>query len=154
MAGSDVTDPGQLAQLVGTEFPASAWETVSQDRINRFAELSGDHQWIHTDPVRAKSESPYGQTIAHGNLLLLIAAELSRPMLTYSYASRAVNYGFDTIRFLTPVPSGSRVRLTQVLNQAEPRKDGSLRIVIAMRLELEGAERPALVADSIRLIYP
>lgn len=154
MVALDVSDGTQLPNLVGQAASISAWVTIEQDRINRFAAISGDHQWIHLDVERSAIESPYGRTIAHGNLLLIIAADLSRTMLTFSYASRIVNYGFDRIRFLTPVPSGARVRLSQLLTQSEQRGGGATRIVISLTLELEGAESPALVADSIKLIYP
>lgn len=154
MVALDVSDGTQLPDLIGQATPISTWVIIEQDRINRFAEISGDHQWIHLDAEQAATESPYGRTIAHGNLLLIIAAELSRTTLTFSYASRIVNFGFDKIRFLTPVRSGERVRLLQSLTQSERRSDGATRIAISMILELEGAERPALVAESIKLIYP
>ncbi len=100
-----------------------------------------------------KRESPYGQTIAHGNLLLILAAELSQSMLTFSYATRMVNYGFDKVRFLTPVPSGGRVRVRHILTEAELRNDGATRVVSSLTLDLEGADRPALIASAIKLIY-
>jgi len=150
----DVSDEKQLPDLVGQVAPASPWVTIGQDRIDRFADLSGDQQWIHLDAARAAAESPDGRTIAHGNLLLIIAAELSRTVLTFSYASRIINYGFDRVRFLTPVPCGARVRLSQTVTQSQQRRDGATRIVISLTLDLEGAERPALVADSIKLVYP
>lgn len=154
MNALDVSEPAAIGQLIGSPLPESDWITINQEQVNRFADVSGDHQWIHVDTERAAAESPYGQTIVHGNLLLLVAADLSRLMLTFSYASRQVNYGFDTIRFLTPVPVGCRVRLLQSLTEQELRKDGSIRLVTAWTLELEGAERPALIARSIKLVYP
>lgn len=149
----DIGDPSLIKDLVGATSPPSDWVTVSQDRINRFADVSGDHQWIHVDVERSQIESPYGQTIAHGNLLLVIAAELSRNLLTFSYASRIVNYGFDKVRYLAPVPSGEKVRLVQSLTAAAARPDRATRLDFSLVLELEGSEKPALIAESVKLVY-
>ncbi|MEQ9491500.1 MAG: MaoC family dehydratase [Alphaproteobacteria bacterium] len=150
----DISNPSHIEPLIGEALPVSDWFTIDQEQVNRFADVSGDHQWIHVDTERAARESPYGQTIVHGNLLLLVAADISRTTLTFSYASRQVNYGFDSIRFLTPVPVGNRVRLSQNLTKQEQRKDGSIRLATTWTLALEGAERPALIARSIKLVYP
>lgn len=138
--------------MVGTEFPPSEWVTVTQDRINAFANATNDHQWIHTDPARAAKEVPGGKTIAHGYLTLSLLPFLAEEIYRVDGCSRVINYGADKLRFTAPVPSGSRVRLRQTIKEAEEGK-GRVKVVAESVLEVEGAERPAMVADIIFLYF-
>src|SRR5438132_3067775 len=116
-----------ISQYVGQELGVSDWMTIDQERINHFADLTGDHQWIHVDVERAKRESLFGTTIAHGYLTLSLAAALAMELGVIPVGvSQALNYGLDKVRFLAPVKSGSRVRDRVVLLAAEPRGQGRL----------------------------
>src|SRR5665213_4377382 len=108
-----------LASLVGQETGVSDWVLIDQDRINKFADATGDHQWIHVDVERAKREMPGGKTIAHGFLTLSLIAGLAHQTHDIRRRSRGINYGSDRVRFTAPVPSGSRVRLHQKLVKVE-----------------------------------
>ena len=135
---------------VGTEIGVSDWITVDQPRIDTFAEATEDRQWIHVDVPRS-GDGPYGTTIAHGFLTLSLVPHLMRQVYAVEGATMGVNYGLDTVRFLTPVPSGARVRVRVGMASAEERPDGSLRLGLKVAVELEGAERPACSATSIAL---
>src|SRR5438132_10816901 len=126
MPGSDYSI-STLSQFVGQELGVSEWMAIDQERINHFADFTGDHQWIHVDVERAKRESLFGSTIAHGYLTLSLAAALSMGLgVVPAGASQVLNYGLDKVRFLAPVKSGSRVRDRVVLLAAEPRGQGRL----------------------------
>ncbi|MFF2084273.1 MaoC family dehydratase [Nocardia sp. NPDC058176] len=144
---TDFTDFEALRAAVGTELGPSDWITIDQDRIDRFAEATGDHQWIHVDPARA-ADGPYGTTIAHGFLTLSLMVPITQQVMTVRAASAAINYGLDKVRFLTPVPVDSRIRghvtLTEVTDVA-----GGVQAHRRVTIELEGAARPACVADAI-----
>ncbi|MFC4376491.1 MaoC family dehydratase [Nocardia halotolerans] len=144
---TDFADFDALRAAVGTELGPSAWITVDQQRIDRFAEATGDHQWIHVDPERA-ADGPYGTTIAHGFLTLSLIVPITAEVMTVSAAKMAINYGLDRVRFLAPVPVGSRLRgrlaLTEVTDVA-----GGVQVHRRVTVELEGADRPACVADAI-----
>jgi acyl dehydratase len=135
---------------VGTEIGTSDWITVDQRRIDLFAEATEDRQWIHVD-VERSTAGPYGTTIAHGYLTLSLLPDLMRQVFAVKGAAMGVNYGVDTVRFLTPVPAGSRVRVRVSVRAAELRDDKSLRLGLQAVVELEGAERPACVATTIGL---
>jgi acyl dehydratase len=143
----------ELAQAVGQELGASDWVSVTQEMIDRFADATGDHQWIHVDRVRAARELPQGRTIAHGFLTLSLLAQLRDQIYDVGGVASRLNYGCDKVRFLEPVPSGSRVRLRLTLAKVEPSRHG-VRVDSACAMELEGAPRPALVADHIVLLIP
>ena len=141
-----------LAQFVGKELGVSGWLTVDQSRINQFAECSGDRQWIHVDVERAKRESPYRSPIAHGYLTLSLVAPLQIEIGAIPEgAAAAFNYGLDKVRFLAPVKAGSRVRLRVVLMEVEE-KGGGLVMKTNNTLEIEGSDKPALIAESLALI--
>lgn len=144
--------PESLLDAIGSELGPSGWITVGQDRIDRFADATDDHQWIHTDPERA-ADGPFGSTIAHGYLSLSLLAPLMFELLQVKRTALVVNAGSDRVRFLTPVRSGTRVRATATITGAERIPTG-IRVRQAVTLEAEGAERPALVADTLTVFVP
>jgi acyl dehydratase len=145
--------PDELLDHVGEEIGLSSWVEIDQAKINDFADATGDHQWIHVDPERAAREVPGGKTIAHGFLLLSLFPSLSDEFFHVAQNSYTLNYGLERLRFTSMVPVGSRVRLRQSIASAE-KKDEGVRVVLEGVLEIEGSERPAVVAQTIRLIYP
>lgn len=143
-----------LRSFVGRELGVSGWTTVDQDRIARFAEVTGDHQWIHVDTERARRESPHGTTIAHGLLTLSLLPALRAEIgVVPEGVARVVNYGYDRIRFLSPVRAGARIRARVVLAAVEEKGDGLL-LRTANTVEVEGEDRPALAADALTLLFP
>ena len=140
-----------LRAAIGTEIGLSEWRTVSQDMINEFAVATDDHQFIHVDPVRA-AETPFGGTIAHGFLTLSLLSTLAYEALpAIAGATMGINYGFDSVRFLTPVKTGSRVRARFVLTKADIRKSGRALVTYDVVLEIEGNLSPALKATWLTL---
>ncbi|NKB48263.1 MAG: MaoC family dehydratase [Alphaproteobacteria bacterium] len=146
--------PNELLDHVGDEIGVSSWVAIDQKMINDFADATGDHQWIHVDPERAAKEVPGGKTIAHGFLLLSLFPSLSDEFFHVAQTSYTLNYGLERLRFTAMAPVGSRVRLRQSIASAEKSKDDGVRVVLEGVLEIEGSERPAVVAQTIRLIYP
>jgi acyl dehydratase len=134
---------------VGRELGVSEWVVVDQDRINAFADTTGDHQWIHVDVERAGIESPYGTTIAHGFLTLSLIPALSKDNYRVDNAKMGINYGLNKVRFLAPVPAGSRVRLRSDLVDAKKVDDSTVDLTVRQTVELDGADRPAAVAEVI-----
>jgi acyl dehydratase len=152
MPGSDYSI-ATISQYVGQELGVSEWVTITQERINDFADFTGDHQWIHVDVERAKRESLFGTTIAHGYLTLSLAAALSMELgIIPAGVSEALNYGLDKVRFLAPVKSGSRVRDRVVLLAAEPQSKGRILLKFRNTIEIEGEAKPALIADALSLL--
>jgi acyl dehydratase len=149
----EVERPADLAQYVGKEIGVSDWFTVDQAVIDKFAEATGDHQWIHVDVERAKREMPGGKTIAHGYLTLSLVPRLAATLLRVRKRSRGLNYGSNRVRFTGQVPSGSRVRLRQTIKAVEPVDGGGVRITSESTMEVEGAARPALVAETISMQF-
>ena len=147
-----VEKPADMKAHVGQEIGTSYWVLVDQAMINKFADATGDHQWIHVDVARAKREMPNGSTIAHGFLTLSLIAGLAHQTHDIKGRSRGINYGSDRVRFTAPVPSGSRVRLHQKLLKVED-IEGGVRMTFDSRMEIEGQSRPALVAETIALAY-
>lgn len=148
----EVERPADLARYVGQEIGVSDWFTVDQPMIDKFAEATGDHQWIHVDVERAKRELPGGKTIAHGYLTLSLVPRLGQTIYRVQKRSRGLNYGSNRIRFTGQVPAGSRIRLRQKIKSVEP-VEGGVRITSENTVEVEGATRPALVAETISLQY-
>jgi acyl dehydratase len=144
--------PESLLDAIGTELGPSEWIRVGQDRIDRFADATDDHQWIHIDPERAAS-GPFGGTIAHGYLSLSLLAPLMFQLLRVERTGLVVNAGSDRVRFLAPVRAGSRVRATATITAAERIPTG-VRVRQAVTLEAEGVERPALVAETLTVFVP
>lgn len=142
-----------LKSLVGTEIGTSDWWEVTQSRIDQFAQATGDHQWIHVDQARAK-QSGFGSTIAHGYLILSMLAGKRFQTFDVTGVAMTINYGVNKVRFLTPVPSGSRTRARFELIDAEDRDDAGLQCVFRATVELENATKPAMVAETISVYYP
>jgi acyl dehydratase len=144
----------EAVNLVGEELGASPWVVVDQDRINAFADATGDDQWIHVDLQRAASESPYGTTIAHGFLTLSLIPALSRNNYRVDNAKMGINYGLNKVRFLAPVPAGSRVRLRSELIDAREVSDTTVDLTVRQTVELAGSDKPAAVAEVIaRMVF-
>ncbi|MBS0410037.1 MAG: MaoC family dehydratase [Proteobacteria bacterium] len=139
-----------LPDLVGQETGVSDWVQITQDRVNLFADATGDHQWIHVDVERANREM--GGPIAHGYLTLSLIPFLSAGLMPVKGVSRGINYGSDKVRFTNMVRVGKRVRLRQKLIGVEP-KSGGLQIKNECTIEIEGEERPACVAETISILY-
>ncbi len=139
-----------LEKLAGQEVGVSDWHTIDQNRVNLFADATGDHQWIHVDVERAKKEM--GGPIAHGFLTLSLLPMLGAEVLRVEGVSRGINYGSDKVRFTNMVPVGSKVRLRQKCLSVEP-KSGGKQMKMEATVEIEGQDRPALVAESITVLY-
>lgn len=148
----------QLANVqdfVGQEIGVSEWLSVDQTRIDTFADATDDHQWIHTDPVRAADEAPFGGTIAHGFLTLsMLSKFLNEIGAVPDDSGMAVNYGMDKVRFMAPVPVGSRIRCRTVLEAADPKAGNRILIRTANRIEIEDKPRPAMTAVFLFLVGP
>jgi acyl dehydratase len=141
----------EMTAAVGTELGVSGWVEVTQARIDAFAETTGDRQWIHVDPERARRESPYGATVAHGYLTLSMLPVFITDVIRLDGVRQSVNYGSNRVRFPAPVPAGSRLRGRIRLVAAEPTGDGALRATLETTVEIEGSERPACVAETMAL---
>ncbi len=146
-------DVSTLEQFVGQELGVSDWLTVDQERINEFADCTGDHQWIHVDIERAQRESPLGSTIAHGYLTLsLLAAMQIEIGIIPVGVSQALNYGLDRVRFIAPVKAGARIRNRVVLLAVELQGKGRLLLKTQNTVEIEGGTKPALIAETLALL--
>lgn len=145
--------PKDIFQYIGQELGPSEWLTVTQEMIDKFAEATGDHQWIHVDVERAKHEMPGGKTIAHGYLTLSLIPRLAPTLMKIQQRRRGLNYGSNKIRFISAVPAGSRIRLRQKFLAAEEVADNGVRITSQMTMEVEGSERPAMVAEIMSIVY-
>jgi acyl dehydratase len=144
-----------MRALVGQEIGPSGWRTVTQADIDAFAELSGDHQWIHVDVERARSESPFGTTIAHGNLTLSLVDGFRGELIDAIGFALGVNYGWDKIRFPAPVPVDSKVRARAEVVAVEEKGGGWYQVVTRFTIEVEGADKPSFVGDSVtRVMAP
>ncbi|OBG86988.1 enoyl-CoA hydratase [Mycobacterium sp. E136] len=139
----------EAVEAVGTELGVSRWLEVNQERVDAFAEVTGDHQWIHVDVERAKNESPYGTTIAHGFLTLSLIPALSKDNYVVENTKMALNYGLNKVRFLAPVTAGSRVRVRSELADAVKSGEGTVNLTVRHTVEVDGSEKPAAVADLI-----
>lgn len=151
-----ITEARDVLSLEEEHLGVSDWLVVDQARVDRFADAVDDHQWIHCDPERATRDGPFGGTIAHGALTLSLVSTLReriRGIRIEIPAKMGVLYGYDRVRFASPVPVGSRIRLTQKLVRAEMVKPAVLQMVFAETVEIEGADRPALVIEAINRKY-
>ena len=148
----EIERPSDLVNYVGKDMGTSDWFTVDQAIIDKFAEATGDHQWIHVDVERAKREMPGGKTIAHGYLTLSLVPRLASTIYRVKSRSRGLNYGSNRVRFTGPVPAGSRIRLTLKIKSVEP-VEGGVRVTSESTMEVEGASRPALVAETIGMMF-
>ena len=145
--------PKDLQQHIGVELGPSDWMTVEQAMIDKFADATGDHQWIHVDVERAKREMPGGKTIAHGYLTLSLEPRMASSLIQVTKRSRGINYGSNKVRFTSPVPAGSRIRLRQRLTAVDEVAGNGVRVTSEVTVEVEGQERPALVAEIMGLRY-
>jgi acyl dehydratase len=149
MAITTVNGIDELKALVGETTGPSAWRKVTQAEIDKFAEVSGDHQWIHVDVERAKTDSPFGTTIAHGNLTLAMVDGFRDQLFRSEGFKMGVNYGWNKIRFPAPVPSGSRIRASLDTVSVDDVGNGWYQLVQRWTVEVEGNEKPACVAESV-----
>ncbi|HEU4427615.1 MAG TPA: MaoC family dehydratase [Myxococcota bacterium] len=145
--------PKELLGAVGRKLGASEWLAIEQPRIDEFARATGDHQWIHVDPERAKG-GPFGATIAHGYLTLSLVNQFLPQLLEVRGTSMGVNYGCERVRFPAPVRVGSRVRGVGEVIAAEEVKGGAVQVTVRVSVEIEGSERPACVVDTISRFTP
>lgn len=142
----------EMKQAVGTELGVSKWVQITQDRIDAFAEVTDDHQWIHVDTGRAAREMPDGKTIAHGFLTLSLIPHLRDEIWHLDSVVRGINYGTEKVRFPAPVQAGDRVRMRQTLTSVEPMGDG-YKVQTRCTIEVEGRDKPACVADAVAILY-
>lgn len=143
----------ELSDLVGREIAISDWITVTQDRIDAFADTTDDHQWIHIDRERVRAETPFGTTIAHGFLTLSLMSALLRNAITVNGVAMTLNYGLNRVRFVSPLPSDSRVRARVVLARIE-QAGGSTQATWSVTIEREASEKPCVVAEWLVRYYP
>jgi acyl dehydratase len=141
-----------MKAYIGKPVGSSEWVLVDQPMINAFADATGDHQWIHVDVERARTEMPGGKTIAHGYLTLSLLPRLGASVYRIKHTSRGINYGSNKVRFTSPVPAGSRVRLHQVLKGVED-VQGGVRMTFDSKVEIEGSDKPALIAETLVLAF-
>jgi acyl dehydratase len=153
MTGPLVVEVADLPKHVGKTLGPSPWITVDQAMIDKFAEATGDHQWIHVDPARAAKELPWKKTIAHGYLTLSLLPRLIKTLLEVRYR-HALNYGSNKVRYTGMVPSGSRICLYQTLRSAEPERNNGVRLMSECKIMVEGYEKPVLIAEVMAVFYP
>ena len=146
-------DVRTIGNRVGEEIAVSGWLEVTQARIDQFADATGDHQWIHVDPARAAAELPSRSTIAHGFLTLSLLSTLIRESIRFTGLRMAINYGLNRVRFVSPVPSGSRIRALITLQSVDAVSDG-FQVTWHVTVEREQADKPSCVADWIVRYYP
>ncbi len=154
MAKLVIPDIQALKPYVGKELGVSDWLPISQERIDLFAEATGDHQWIHCDVERAKRESPFGGTIAHGHLTASLAPHLLSQIVEVKGARMLVNPGIEKMRFRSPVRSGSNLRMRAELKALRDLPGGALRATVRIYFEVEGEKRPAAFGDALLVYYP
>ncbi len=147
-----VAELAELSGLNSVELGTSEWRLIEQSRINEFASATDDHQWIHVDPAQS-ADGPFGRTIAHGYLTLSLVPSMLSELLCITDQERGTNYGLERIRFTSPVPVDSRIRLSATLVDVQRRDDGGVRYSVDLKVEVDGHVRPALVGVSIYLAY-
>ena len=146
-----LTGPDEVKAAVGQELGVSDWYEVTQETINEFAEVTGDHQWIHTDPEKA-AQTPFGGTIAHGLFTLSLGPKFSYEIMDMQGFAFGMNYGYGKVRFPAPLPVGARVRMRGQLTSVED-VPGGIQIVVTQTFEREGEEKPVCVAESIARLF-
>lgn len=144
----------EIKTYVGVPLGPSDWVTIDQAIINAFAAATGDRQWIHTDPERARRDSPFGQTVAHGYLTLALLPSLLPEILDIEDVSMVVNYGIDRVRLPSPVRAGSRIRLAAEFKNVRDLQGGAARAVMTFQFEIENGTKPACTGDVVYLYYP
>jgi acyl dehydratase len=153
MAKREFAHPSEMQKHVGEEIGVSDWVEITQERINLFADATGDHQWIHVDVERAKKDMPGGKTIAHGFLTLSLIPMLNSQISHINNVRKGINYGCNKVRFTSPVQVGSKVRARAKLIAADPMDKGGVRLTNQVTIEIEGQERPACVAETMAIVY-
>ncbi|MEQ6248045.1 MaoC family dehydratase [Sulfitobacter sp. HNIBRBA3233] len=144
-----------MAGMIGAPLGTSSWHEVTQDAVNEFAHCTGDSQWIHTDVERARRESPFGGPVAHGYLTLSLLSAMAMEIgVVPAGTAAALNYGLDKVRFLAPVPVGARLRLTSKLTGFDRKPNGQYLMKTENTMEIEGSDRPALLAESLAILVP
>jgi acyl dehydratase len=151
MAATVINGLDELKGKVGQELGVSDWYEVTQERVDAFADATGDHQWIHVDVERAK-ETPFGGTIAHGLFTLSLGPQFSYAMFTIEGVAFGLNYGYNKVRFPAPLPVGSRVRMRAVLTSVDE-VPGGLQFVVTQTFEREGGDKPVCVAESVARVF-
>jgi acyl dehydratase len=145
----------KMGGMVGEPLGTSGWQVVTQEAVNEFANCTGDHQWIHVDVERAKKESPFGGPVAHGYLTLSLLSAMAMEIgVVPKGTAAALNYGLDKVRFLAPVPVGAKVRLHSKLTGFDRKDNGQYLMKTENTMEIEGAGRPALLAESLAILVP
>jgi acyl dehydratase len=152
MTATQIGSVAGLGEHVGREVAVSCWLEVTQERINQFAEATGDHQWIHVDPERAARDSPFKQTIAHGFLTLSLLSELARLALSVGGVRMGINYGLNRVRFISPVPAGARIRGRFTLAALEE-IEGGAQATWGVTIEREGGDKPCCAAEWLVRYY-
>ncbi|MES2257618.1 MAG: MaoC family dehydratase [Pseudomonadota bacterium] len=148
----DIANLEEMKALVGQEVAVSGWTEITQQRVNLFAEATGDHQWIHVDEERAKRESPFGGTVAHGFMTLSLVSSMLESALRLVDVKMALNYGLNKVRFPAPVPVGSRLRARLTILSVED-IEGGAQAVWAVVIEREGSDKPVCVAEFVMRRY-
>ncbi|HEU4976044.1 MAG TPA: MaoC family dehydratase [Baekduia sp.] len=151
MAATVINGLDELKQMVGQELGVSDWIEVTQEAVDAFADATGDHQWIHVDPERAK-ETPFGGTIAHGLYTLSLGPQFSYDLFTIEGIAFGLNYGYGKVRFPAPLPIGSKVRMRATLSSVED-VPGGVQLTVTQTFEREGGEKPVCVAESLSRVY-
>ena len=141
----------EMKECIGQEIGVSEWLLIDQDRINDFADATGDHQWIHIDPVRTESELGM-PTIAHGFLTLSLVPMLTSKISSIKSATRGINYGTNKVRFTNMIPVNSKVRAKTKLLEAQPKACGT-QLISEVSIEIEGQERPAMIAETVSIVF-
>lgn len=154
MGATVIPDIASLKDHVGESLGTTDWVEVSQRQIDEFARATGDHQWIHVDVERARRESPFGGTIAHGYLTISLAPALLPELLVVENCARTVNYGIDKMRLPAPVPAGAKVRLSAEIKHVRDVRGGAARMTIACTFHVEGVRKPCCTANLIYVYYP
>ncbi len=153
MLDIDVKDLGDLRSRIGRELAVTEWMEITQERVNQFADATGDHQWIHVDVDRARTDSPYKTTIAHGFLTLSLASTIVRGAVRFGGLKHAINYGLNKVRFVAPVPVGAKIRGRVTPASIEDVTDG-VQVAWAVTIEREGGDKPCCVLEWLVRYYP
>jgi acyl dehydratase len=149
-----IQSPSEIQNYIDKPLTPSDWYHVTQKKINKFADATSDHQWIHVDEERAKKEMPDGKTIAHGYYMVSLLPKLAAQNAEIKNTSRTLNYGSDKVRFINMVKVGSYVRLNRTIISCEEMKNGGFRVVNRCELEIKDESKPAFVAETISLHFP
>ena len=149
-----IDNPSEIKNFIHKPLTPSEWYHVTQEKINKFADATSDHQWIHVDEERAKKEMPDGKTIAHGYYMVSLLPKLAAQNAEIKNTSRTLNYGSDKVRFINMVKVGSYVRLNRTIVSCEEMKNGGFRVVNKCELEIKDESKPAFVAETISLHFP